>query len=68
MNLYEVRTNLNAPVVPFSHIVVASNEKQAIQMVVNRLNATQTAVLYQNSYFYADEIIADNFSEPIILV
>ena len=68
MKLYDVQTSLNVPIVPFSHVVVAHNKKQTIQMVVNRLNATQTAVLYQNSYFYADEIIADNFSEPIILV
>lgn len=68
MNLYEVRTNLNAPVVPFSHIVVASNEKQAIRMVANGLNTTQTAVLYRSSYFSADEIIVDNISEPTILL
>lgn len=68
MNLYEVRTNLNAPVVPFSHIVVASNEKQAIRMVANGLNTTQTAVLYRSSYFSADEIIVDNILEPMILL
>lgn len=68
MNLYEVRTNLNAPVVPFSHIVVASDKEQAIRMVANGLNTTQTAVLYRNSYFSADEIIVDSFSEPTILV
>lgn len=68
MNLYEVRTRSNAPVFPFSHIVVASNEKQAIRMIVNQLNTTQTVVLYQSSYFYADEIIVDNISEPMILL
>lgn len=68
MNLYEVRTSPNAPVFPFSHIVVASNEKQAIRMTANQLNTTQTAVLYQSSYFYADEIIVDNISEPTILI
>ena len=68
MNLYEVRTNLNAPVVPFSHIVVASDKEQAIRMVANGLNTTQTAVLYRSSYFSADEIIIDNISEPMILL
>lgn len=68
MKLYEVRTSLNAPVFPFSHIVVASNEKQAIRMVANQLNTTQTAVLYQGSYFCADEIIVDNILEPMILL
>lgn len=68
MNLYEVRTNLNAPVVPFSHIVVASDKEQAIRMIANGLNTTQTAVLYRSSYFSADEIIVDNISEPTILL
>lgn len=68
MNLYEVKTNLNSPVVPFSHIVVASDKKQAIQMVVSDLNILQTAVLYQSSYFSANEIIVDNISEPTILL
>lgn len=68
MNLYEVRTNLNAPVVPFSHIVVAHNKKQAIQMVADQLNTTQTAVLYRGPYFSADEIIVDNILEPMILL
>ena len=68
MKLYEVRTNPNSPVVPFSHIVVASDKEQAIQMVANGLNTTQTAVLYRSSYFSADEIIVDNILEPMILL
>lgn len=68
MKLYDVQTSLNAPVVPFSHIVVASSKEQAIQMVADGLNTTQTAVLYRSSYFYADEIIVDNISEPTIIV
>lgn len=68
MNLYEVKTNRSSPVVPFSHIVVASDKKQAIRMVVSDLNTLQTAVLYQSSYFSANEIIVDNISEPTILL
>lgn len=68
MKLYNVQTNPNSPVVPFSHIVVASDKEQAIRMVANGLNVTQTAVLYRSSYFSADEIIVDSFSEPTILL
>lgn len=68
MKLYEVRANTSAPIVPFSHIVVASNKEQAIQMIANNLNTTQTAILYRSSYFCANEIAVDNFSEPTILV
>lgn len=68
MKLYDVQTNLNVPIVPSSHMVVAYNKKQAIQMVVDHLNTTQTVILYQSSYFCAHEVIADNFSEPIILI
>lgn len=68
MKLYNVQTSPNSPVVPFSHIVVASDKEQAIRMVANGLNVTQTAVLYRSSYFSADEIIVDSFSEPTILL
>lgn len=68
MNLYEVKTNRSLPVVPFSHIVVASDKKQAIQMVVSDLNNIQTAVLYQSCYFSANKITVDNISEPTILL
>ena len=68
MKLYEVRANASAPIVPFSHIVVASNKEQAIQMIANNLNTTQTAILYRSSYFCANEIAIDDFSEPTILV
>lgn len=68
MKLYNVQTSPNSPVVPFSHIVVASDKEQAIPMVANGLNVTQTAVLYRSSYFSADEIIVDNILEPMILL
>lgn len=68
MNLYEVRANTSAPIVPFSHIVVAPNKEQAIQMIADNLNTTQTAILYRSSYFCANEITIDKFSEPTILV
>ena len=67
MKLYNVQTNLNVPIVPFRHVVVAHNKNQAIQVVVDHLNEAQRVILYKSSYFSATEIITDNFSEPTIL-
>lgn len=51
-----------------SHVVIAKNTSDAIEMTVNYLNQFQTHHLYKASDFCASAIDVDKFSEPTIIV
>lgn len=51
-----------------SHVVIAKNTSDAIEMTVNYLNQFQTHHLYKTSDFCASAIDVDKFSEPTIIV
>lgn len=51
-----------------SHVMIAKNKSDAIEMMVNYLNQFQTHYLYKTSDFFANAIDADKFSEPTIIV
>lgn len=64
MKIYEVFTEvLHGP----SHVVVANNESEAIEMTINYLNQSPTHHVYNPSDFYANVIDADNLLEPTII-
>lgn len=63
MKVYEVVPEFNAS----SHVVVAKNESEAIELMVKYLNQFQTVHLYEASEFCASDISADKFSEPTVI-
>lgn len=64
MKIYEVFTEvLYGP----SHVVVANNESEAIEMMINYLNQSPTHHEYKPSDFYAGVIDTDNLWEPTII-
>lgn len=64
MKIYEVFTEvLYGP----SHVVVANNESEAIEMTINYLNQSPTHPVYKPSDFYAGVIDVDKLSEPTLL-
>lgn len=64
MKIYEVFTKvLYGP----SHVVVANNESEAIEMTINYLNQFPTHHVYKPSDFYACVIDVDKLSEPTII-
>ena len=63
MKAYEVFPKVSGP----SHVAVAKNESEAIEVVVNYLNRFQTGHLYETSDFYASDISADKFSESVVI-
>ncbi|UNL61548.1 hypothetical protein [Limosilactobacillus mucosae] len=65
MKIYEVIPNFLGG---SSHVMIAKNKSDAIEMTVNYLNQFQTHDLYKTSDFCASAIDADKFSEPTIIV
>ena len=59
MNLYEVMPVFACIEGDEYHLVIATSEKQAIGMVVNRVNYRQSTFHYGISDFYANEINTD---------
>lgn len=64
MRIYEVIPKLSGQ----SHVVIAKNTSDAIEMTVNYLNRFQTHHLYKTSDFFVSAIDVDKFSEPTIIV
>lgn len=64
MKIYEVFTEvLHGP----SHVVVANDESEAIEMAINYLNQSPTHHEYKPSDFYACVIDVDKLLEPTII-
>lgn len=64
MKLYEVIPNFRGP----SHVVIAKNASEAIEIKVKYLNQFQTSHLFEASDFYVSATDVDKFSEPTIIV
>lgn len=65
MKIYEVIPEVRG--LELSHVVVAKNENDAIEMVAKFLNQVQTHHLYESSDFCVSAIYVDKFSEPTII-
>lgn len=63
MKVYEVVPELSGS----SHVVIAKNESEAVEMAVKYLNQFQTGHLYEASDFSASCINGEKFSEPVVI-
>lgn len=63
MKIYEVIPDFGGQ----SHVVIATNASEAIEITVKYLNQFHAFDLYVISDFCASDIDADKFSEPTII-
>lgn len=63
MKIYGVVPKFSGP----SHIVIAPNASEAVEITVKYLNQFQTSRLFKTSEFRVSAIDADKFSEPTVI-
>ena len=63
MRIYGVVLKVGGP----THVVIAKNASEAVELMVKYLNQFQTGHSYEASDFCVSSIDADKFSEPMVI-
>lgn len=63
MKVYEVVPEFSGS----THVVIAKNASEAVELMVKYLNQFQTGHSYEASDFCVSSIDADKFSEPMVI-